>query len=101
MATRVWLVTLAGLLVAVPTAMSWKGDPPARQHSIAEVQERAESGDYVVVEGQVVDVSIGSGSRYIANARAVTGPGFSAPLSVVGDVSANNTIRNDCRNVCS
>ena len=65
MAMRVLFVTLAGLLMAVPTAMSWKG-APAKVHTIAEVQEKAESGDYVVVEGRVVDVSQGSGSRYIA-----------------------------------
>jgi hypothetical protein len=32
-----------------------------------------------------------NGARYLASARAVTGPSFGAPLSVVGDVSANNT----------
>ena len=52
MALRVLVVILTGVLLGVPTAMSWKG-APANVHSIAEVQERAESGDYVVVEGTV------------------------------------------------
>ena len=36
-------------------------------------QERAEAGDYVVVEGRVVNVSMGSGSRYIAILEDETG----------------------------
>lgn len=65
MTLRVLLFALAGLLLAAPSGLAWKG-APATVHSIEEVQEKAESGDYVVVEGRVTNVALGSGSRYIA-----------------------------------
>jgi len=78
MAMRVLFLTLTGLLLLAPPALSWK-DAPAKVHSISEVQEKAEAGDYVVVEGRVTDVSIGSGSRYIAILEDASG---SVPVRV-------------------
>lgn len=72
MAMRVLYLTLACVLLAAPSAMSWKG-APANVHPISEVQAKAEEGDYVVVEGRVTDISIGSGSRYIAILEDDTG----------------------------
>jgi hypothetical protein len=65
MTMRFLLLTLAVLLLAAPSGLAWKG-APANVNPISEVQEKAESGDYVVVEGRVTNVSLGSGSRYIA-----------------------------------
>jgi hypothetical protein len=72
MAMRALFLTLAGLLLLAPPALAWKG-APATVHSIGDVQEKAESGDYVVVEGRVTEVVIGSGSRYVATLEDSTG----------------------------
>ena len=58
--------------VALPGS-AWKGASTGLVHSIAEVQERAESGDRVWVEGRIVDVTTGSGSRRIATLEDDTG----------------------------
>ena len=59
-------------LVALP-ASAWKGASAGFVHSIAEIQERAESGDRVWVEGRIVDVTTGSGSRRIITLEDDTG----------------------------
>jgi hypothetical protein len=62
--STVFLVSLFTLAVALP-ALAWKGEPLDGVKSIAEVQEKAERGDYVAVEGEVVDVKTGNGSTLI------------------------------------
>jgi hypothetical protein len=59
-----FIASIAVLALAAP-AVAWKGDLLAGVKSIAEVQEKAERGDYVVVQGEVVKVSTGSGSTMI------------------------------------
>ncbi len=58
---------LGSLLVAVfaATAFAWEGEMAGMVQPIAVVQEKAESGDFVVVEGKVADVQTGSGSTTI------------------------------------
>jgi hypothetical protein len=58
---------LAFLLVAAfaATAFAWEGEMAGLAQSIAVVQEKAESGDFVVVEGTVADVQTGGGSTTI------------------------------------
>ncbi len=47
------------------TAFAWEGEMAGLAQPIAVVQEKAESGDYVVVEGKVADVRTGDGSTTI------------------------------------
>ena len=58
---------LGSLLVAVfaATAFAWEGEMASLVQPIAVVQEKAESGDFVVVEGTVNDVQTGGGSTTI------------------------------------
>jgi hypothetical protein len=55
------------LLVAAfaVTAFAWEGELAGRVQPIAVVQEKAESGDFVVVEGTVAEVRTGDGSTTI------------------------------------
>lgn len=70
---------LVSCLVLTAPAVAWKGQLEAGTRSIAEVHEKAESGDYVVVEGTIIDVFVGSGSRYIVTLEDGTG---SVPVRV-------------------
>ena len=61
------------LAVVLPVAgWAWKGSL-GTPTPIAEVHERAESGDYVIVEGVVVDVGSGMGSLRLATIEDDTG----------------------------
>ena len=72
---------LGSLLVAAfaATAFAWKGEMAGLVQPIAVVQEKAESGDYVVVEGTVADVQTGSGSTTIVIFKDSSG---TLPLAV-------------------
>jgi hypothetical protein len=54
---------LAALLVP---SLAWKGATAAGVLPISEVLAKAESGDVVTIEGQVVDSTTGSGSLLVA-----------------------------------
>jgi len=72
---------LGFLLVAAfaATAFAWEGEMAGLAQPIAVVQEKAESGDYVVVEGKVADVRTGDGSTTIVIFEDSSG---TLPLSV-------------------
>jgi hypothetical protein len=69
-------ITLLGLvlsaIVAAPT-LAWKGATSNGVLSIEVVIERAESGDLVVVEGEIIDFRSGMGSLMIATLEDDTG----------------------------
>jgi len=69
-----WFTSLVLVLsVVLPVAgWAWKGSL-GTPSPIAEVHERAESGDYVIVEGVVVDVGSGQGSLRLATIEDDTG----------------------------
>ncbi len=72
---------LGSLLVAAfaATAFAWEGEMASLVQPIAVVQEKAESGDYVVVEGKVADVRTGGGSTTIVIFKDSSG---TLPLAV-------------------
>jgi hypothetical protein len=72
---------LGFLLVAAfaATAFAWEGEMAGLVQPIAVVQEKAEPGDFVVVEGEVVDVQTGSGSTMIVIFKDSSG---TLPLAV-------------------
>jgi hypothetical protein len=70
--STVLLASLLGVALAAPV-LAWKGDPLAGVKSIAEVQEKAERGDFVTVEGEVVKVTKGNGSTMIVVLEDATG----------------------------
>jgi hypothetical protein len=72
---------LAFLLVAAfaATAFAWEGEMAGLAQPIAVVQEKAESGDFVVVEGKVADVQTGGGSTTIVIFKDSSG---TLPLAV-------------------
>jgi hypothetical protein len=72
---------LGFLLVAAfaATAFAWEGEMAGLAQPIAVVQEKAESGDFVVVEGEVADVRTGSGSTAIVIFKDSSG---TLPLAV-------------------
>jgi hypothetical protein len=78
---------LAFLLVAAfaATAFAWEGEMAGLVQPIAVVQEKAESGDFVVVEGEVADVRTGDGSETIVIFKDSSG---TLPLAV-----PNNLLR--------
>jgi hypothetical protein len=78
---------LAFLLVAAfaATAFAWEGEMAGLTQPIAVVQEKAESGDFVVVEGTVTDVRTGDGSTTIVIFKDSSG---TLPLAV-----PNNLLR--------
>jgi hypothetical protein len=63
------LLLVAGLL----PAHAWKGEPGDAVRTIAEVDAKAEEGDVVTVEGEIVDVSSGPGSLRLAVVEDATG----------------------------
>jgi hypothetical protein len=65
-------VVLAAIALGAP-AFAWKGEHVAGVRPIAEVQAKAESGDFVTVEGTITDVGTGSGSRYVVTLEDRTG----------------------------
>jgi hypothetical protein len=60
------------LTLSVP-ASAWLGTMVLGVRPIAEVQERAESGDLLTVQGCIVDVRYGSGSIVIVELEDPTG----------------------------
>jgi len=68
----VLLLAIAALSLAAPAA-AWKGELEAGVRPIAEVNTRAESGDLVVVEGRITEVTTGSGSRLVVTLEDATG----------------------------
>ena len=69
-----WLIGFVLVLaVALPaTGWAWKGSL-GTPTPIQEVHEKAESGDYVIVEGVIVDVRSGGGSYRLATLEDDTG----------------------------
>lgn len=61
------------VLVGAGSAGAWKGTLEAGVRPIAEVKARAESGDFVTVEGVITEVGTGSGSRYVVTLEDATG----------------------------
>jgi hypothetical protein len=68
-------VAILGLAVAAP-AVAWKGSLANGVVPIAEANARAESGDFVVVEGRITEVQTGSGSRLVVTLEDATGSVF-------------------------
>ena len=66
------LVACTALTLAAP-AVAWKGSLANGVVPIAEVKARAESGDFVMVEGEITDVGTGSGSRRVVTLEDATG----------------------------
>lgn len=63
---------LLALAFAVPVS-AWKGEMAGGVKPISEVQAKAELGDHVVVEGEVVEVRMGSGNVIIVMLEDDTG----------------------------
>lgn len=76
---RLSRVASLALLVAllVPT-LAWKGANAGTALPIAEVLEKAESGDIVTVEGSVAGTTTGAGSLMIVTLEDATGQVFVA-----------------------
>jgi hypothetical protein len=70
---RVLAVSLVLALLPVWPALGWKGATAAGVRPIAEVQEKAESGDHVVVEGQITDTQPGMGNLVVGRIEDDTG----------------------------
>jgi hypothetical protein len=66
-------VSLALLVAVLVPALAWKDGSRGGVMPIAQVLEKAESGDVVTVEGKVVDSTTGSGSLRIAIFQDETG----------------------------
>jgi hypothetical protein len=68
------------MTVVLATPLSaWEGELSGYVRTIAEVREKAQSGDFVVIEGRVTDVREGDGSILIVTFEDDTG---SLPLVV-------------------
>ena len=67
------LISTVLLFAWTTPTFAWKDDSPAGVISIAEVNEKAESGDLVMVQGHITDVDMGSGSRPIVTLEDETG----------------------------
>jgi hypothetical protein len=78
--STVFLASLFAVALAIPT-LAWKGDQLSGVKSIDEVQQKAEHGDHVVVQGEVVKVTTGNGSTMIVVLEDDTGTVY---LSVPG-----------------
>jgi hypothetical protein len=66
------LIAVFAITLTVP-AFAWKGELKAGVRPIAEVSAKAESGDFVTVEGRITEVTTGSGSRHIVTLKDTTG----------------------------
>jgi len=66
------------LVLAAPVG-AWEGELAGLVRPVSEVKEKAQSGDFVVIEGRVVDVQDGNGSLVVVIFEDDTG---SLPLSV-------------------
>jgi hypothetical protein len=78
---RIVFGSLGCLMVAAlaTNAFAWEGEMAGLVQPIAVVQEKAESGDFVVVEGEVAEVRTGSGSTVIVIFKDSSG---TLPLAV-------------------
>ncbi len=72
MRSAVIVLAIASFTLAAP-ASAWKGSMASGVRPIAEVNEKAESGDYVMVQGRITHVAVGSGSRYVVTLEDDTG----------------------------
>lgn len=63
---------VAIVCLAVPAA-AWKGEGAGLVRPIAEVAENAESGDFVAVEGTVVEKRTGNGGLIVLRVEDVSG----------------------------
>jgi hypothetical protein len=66
------VLAIASFSVAAP-ASAWKESTASGVRPIAEVNEKAESGDHVMVQGRVTHVGTGSGSLYVVTLEDGTG----------------------------
>jgi hypothetical protein len=67
------IVLATSLLTPAAPAVAWKGERAPGVRAIAEVNARAESGDYVSVEGEITEMRTGSGSRWVVTLEDSTG----------------------------
>lgn len=67
------IVTFALAIALSTAATAWEGELAGGVTSIAEVVEKAEKNDFVIVEGRVADVQIGDGSIVIVRFEDATG----------------------------
>ena len=65
------VAAIAGALAA--PAAAWKGTLQSGVVPIAEVMAKAESGDFVTVQGTITDVTTGSGSRNVVTLKDASG----------------------------
>jgi hypothetical protein len=70
---RTAIVAFALTVAMATTATAWEGELAGSVQPIADVVEKAEKNDFVVVEGRVTDVQIGDGSVVIARFEDDTG----------------------------
>ena len=70
---RALLVVVAIASALAAPASAWKGTLQSGVVPIAEVVAKAESGDYVTVQGTITAVTIGSGSRHVVTLEDGTG----------------------------
>jgi hypothetical protein len=69
----VLMISTVLLIAWVTPTFAWKDGPTGGVLTIAEVNEKAEAGDLVMVQGRISDVDLGSGSRPIVTLRDETG----------------------------
>lgn len=67
------LASLALLVAVLAPSLAWKGENGGSALPIAEVLEKAESGDIVTVEGSVADTTTGAGSLVIVTLQDSSG----------------------------
>src|SRR5262245_20747890 len=67
------LFSLALLVALLAPSLAWKGAGATGVLPISEVLAKAESGDVVTIEGQVVDSTTGSGSLLVATFQDESG----------------------------
>ncbi len=70
---RTAIVAFALTVALATAATAWEGELTGGTHPIAEVVEKAEKNDFVVVEGRVTDVFEGDGSIVIVRFEDDTG----------------------------
>jgi hypothetical protein len=70
------IVTIALATALATAATAWEGELAGSTQTIAEVVEKAETNDFVTVEGRVADVHIGDGSVVIVRFEDDTGSLF-------------------------
>ena len=70
---RIAIVAFALTVALATTTTAWENELAGSVQSIADVVEKAEKNDFVVVEGRVTDVQDGDGSIVIAHFEDDTG----------------------------